>query len=114
MNSDVAASHELDLLLREPAIRLRWPEGLTGDDVLGALSDLGRLQLEAPGEKPCYRCLLMLHETGGGSCWGDGLTLTAAALRCLLEAEAELAAVVAEGLARLELHLRAQDEADAA
>ena len=114
MNPDVAAAHELDLLLREPAIRLRWPDGLTGDDVLGALTELGRLRLEAPGEQPCFRCRLVLQETDGGSCSGHGLTLTAAALRCLLEAEADLAAVVAEGLARLELHLGAQDGADAA
>ena len=114
VNPEAAAARELDRLLREPAIRARWPEGLTGDDVLGALTDLGRLWLEAPGEQPRYRCRLVLHDSPGGCCSGSGLTLTAAALRCLLEAEADLAAVVAEGLARLEDHLGAQGEADAA
>jgi len=101
------AARELDRLLRGPLLLERWPDGLTTDDLLAALGELGTLTLGAPGEgRPSYRCRLVLHD-GSGGCAGSGLTLTAAALRCLLEAEADIAALAAEGLADLERHLNA-------
>ena len=101
------AARELDRLLRGPMLLQRWPDGLTTDDLLAALGDLGTLALGAPCEvRPRYRCRLVLKD-GSGECLGRGLTLTAAALRCLLEAEAEIAALAAEGLAELERHLNA-------
>ena len=104
---DDEAARELDRLLRGPVLLRRWPDGLTTDDLLAALGELGTLALGDPSEvRSTYRCRLVLND-GSGSCVGNGLTLTAAALRCLLEAEAEIAALAAEGLAELERHLNA-------
>ena len=105
------ARRELDRLLRGPVLLERWPDGLTTDDVLGALAELGRLALVAPSEElERYRCSLVLHD-GAGRCSGSGLTLTAAAVRCLLEAEEGIAALAADGLAELQRSL-AQGEPD--
>jgi hypothetical protein len=105
------ARRELDRLLRGPVLLERWPDGLTTDDVLAALSELGRLSLAAPTEElERYRCSLVLHD-GAGRCSGSGLTLTAAAVRCLLEAEEGIAALAADGLAELQRSL-AQGEPD--
>ena len=101
------ARRELELLLRGPVLLARGPEGLTTDDVLGALSELGRIALVAPsGDQRRYRCSLALHD-GAGSCSGTGLTLTAAAVRCLLEAEEGIAALAADGIAELQRSLAA-------
>lgn len=103
------AGRELDRLLRGPVLLERWPDGLTTDDVLGALSELGQVALAAPtAERERYRCSLALHD-GAGSCSGTGLTLTAAAVRCLLEAEEGIAALAADGLAELQRSLAAGD-----
>ena len=70
--------------------------------MLGALSDLGRLAVDAPAEgRERYRCSLTLRD-GVGGCSGTGLTLTSAAVRCLLEAEEGIAALAADGLAELQ------------
>ena len=99
------ADRELDRLLRGPVLLARWPEGLTTDDVLGALSELGRISLAAPTEGlERYRCSLALHD-GAGSCSGSGLTLTAAAVRCLLEADEGIASLAADGIAELQRSL---------
>jgi hypothetical protein len=101
------ARRELVGLLRGDVLLGRWPDGLTTDDVLGALSELGRLELAAPSEgRERFRCSLTLHADGGG-CSGTGLTLTAAAVRCLLEAEEGIAALAADGLAELQRSLGA-------
>jgi len=103
------ADRELKLLLTGPVLLERWPGGLTTDDVLGALSELGRLNLNAPEEgRERYRCALTLRG-GAGSCSGTGLTLTAASVRCLLEAEEGIAALAAEGLAELQRSLGASE-----
>lgn len=95
------ADRELVRLLRGPVLLQRWPDGLTTDDVLAALSELGSLTLAAPADgHEHYRCSLTLHGEAGG-CSGAGLTLTAAAVRCLLEAEEGIAALAADGLALL-------------
>ena len=107
------AGRELDRLLRGPVLLGRWPDGLTTDDVLGALSELGRIALVAPSEElERYRCSLVLHD-GAGSCSGTGLTLTAAAVRCLLEAEEGVVALAADGIAELQRSL-AEGEPDVA
>ena len=99
------ADRELDRLLRGPVLLARWPDGLTTDDVLGALSELGRIALAAPTEGlERYRCSLALHD-GAGSCSGSGLTLTAAAVRCLLEADEGIASLAADGIAELQRSL---------
>jgi hypothetical protein len=101
------AARELDRLLRGPMLLKRWPDGLTTDDLLAALGDLGTLTLGAPCEgRATYGCRLNLKD-GSGGCRGSGLTLTAAALRGLLEAEKEIAGLAAEGLAEIERHLNA-------
>jgi len=101
------AGRELDGLLRGGVLLERWPDGLTTDDVLGALSELGRLSLDAPSDgRERYRCSLTLR-ADDGSCSGTGLTLTAAAVRCLLEAEEGIAALAAHGLAELQRSLGA-------
>ena len=101
------ARRELDRLLRGPVLLARWAEGLTTDDVLGALGELGRVALAAPSaDLERYRCSLALHD-GAGSCSGTGLTLTAAAVRCLLEAEEGIAALAAEGITELQRSLAA-------
>jgi hypothetical protein len=99
------AARELDRLLRGPVLLARWPDGLTTDDVLRALAELGRVALVAPSEQlERYRCSLVLPD-GAGSCSGTGLTLTAAAVRCLLELEEGIAALAADGIAELERSL---------
>lgn len=99
------AARELDRLLRGPVLLARWPDGLTTDDVLGALTELGRVALVAPSEElERYRCSLVLPD-GAGSCSGTGLTLTAAAVRCLLEAEEGIAALAADGIEELQRSL---------
>jgi hypothetical protein len=101
------ADHELEMLLTGGVLLERWPHGLTTDDVLAALAELGRLVLGAPAEgRERYRCSLTLHGDAGG-CSGTGMTLTAAALRCLLEAEEGIAALAADGLAALQRSLAA-------
>ena len=101
------AARELDGLLRGDVLLGRWPDGLTTDDVLAALSELGRLELAAPSDgRERYRCSLTLRGDDGG-CSGTGLSLTAAAVRCLLEAEEGIAALAAEGLAELQRSLGA-------
>ena len=93
---------ELDALLCDPALRGRWPEGFTVDDVLAELMALGRVALDvrdAPafsGDALPFACRLELHDET--AIFGEGRTLTAAALRCLIEAEAALAHEVARGL----------------
>ena len=107
------AARELDRLLRGPVLLARWPDGLTTDDLLGELAELGQLALVAPAEDSArFRCSLVLHD-GAGSCSGTGLTLTAAAVRCLLEAEEGIAALAADGIAELQRSL-AEGEPDVA
>ena len=93
---------ELDALLGDPALRGRWPHGFTRDDVLEALAELGRVVVDvrepAEGGLPPYTCRLELREAGIGAVFGEGRSLAAAALRCLIEAEADLGAEVARGL----------------
>jgi hypothetical protein len=99
------ADLELDRLLRGPVLSQRWPDGLTTDDVLAALTELGSLALAAPADGDGrYRCSLTLHGEAG-ACSGSGLTLTAAAVRCLLEVEEGIAALAADGLAQLQAGL---------
>ena len=112
MHGDDAA-RELDRLLRGPVLLARWPDGLTTDEVLAALAELGRVALVAPAEGlERYRCSLVLHD-GAGSCSGTGQTLTAATVRCLLEAEEGIAALAADGIADLQRSL-AKGEPDVA
>ncbi len=93
---------ELDALLCDPALRGRWPEGFTVDDVLAELMMLGRVAIDVrddvayAGDALPVACRLELRDAG--AIFGEGRTLTAAALRCLIEAEAELAVQVARGL----------------
>ena len=97
-----AAAAELDALLRHPGLRGRWPDGFTADDVLLELMLLGRVALDVRDD-PTYSadvlpfaCRLELHDAG--AIFGEGRTLTAAALRCLIEADDDLATEVARGL----------------
>jgi hypothetical protein len=107
-----AARRELEELLCGPVLLERWPDGLTTDDVLAALAELGTLALGAPcDDRPRYRCRLLLHD-GSGGCAASGLTLTAAAVRCLLEAEADISAHAAAGMLELQRHLGAAAEPD--
>jgi hypothetical protein len=93
---------ELDALLCDPALRGRWPEGFTVDDVLAELMMLGRVALDVrddpaySGDALPFACRLEL--TDAGAIFGEGRTITAAALRCLIEAEADVASTVARGL----------------
>ncbi len=100
-----AAAAELDTLLSDPSLRRRWPHGFTSDDVLDELTLLGHVVVavrEAPPARvPPFTCRLELHEPGAGAVFGGGLSLTAAALRCLVEAEDEFAGEVQRGLADL-------------
>jgi hypothetical protein len=99
------AAAELDALLCDPALRGRWPEGFTVDDVLAELMMLGRVAIDVrdesaySGDALPFACRLELHERS--AIFGEGRTLTAATLRCLIEAEADLAVQVARGLAAL-------------
>jgi hypothetical protein len=98
------AAAELDELLGHPALRGRWPQGFTSDDVLDVLTVIGRLTIDVRDDDAAARfaCRLELRgEDAVGASFGAGRTLTAAALRCLIEAEADLDAEVARGLAAL-------------
>ena len=96
------AAAELDAILCDPALRGRWPEGFTVDDVLFELMLLGHVAIDVrddvsyAGDALPFACRLELHDAG--AIFGEGRTLTAAALRCLIEAEADLATEVARGL----------------
>ena len=83
----------------------RWPQGFTSDDVLDELTLLGQVMVavrESPAAGvPPFTCRLAPREPGAGVVLGGGLSLTAAALRCLIEAEDGLAGEVARGLADL-------------
>ena len=95
------AAAELDELLGHPALRGRWPEGFTSDDVLDQLTQIGRLTIDVRDDDTAARftCRLELRgEESLGASFGAGRSLTAAALRCLMEAEAELDSEVARGL----------------
>jgi hypothetical protein len=94
------AAVELDALLGHPALRGRWTEGFTSDDVLDELIAIGRLAVDVRDDDEAARftCRLELRQGGAGASFGRGRSLTAAAIRCLLEAEAELAAEVERGL----------------
>ena len=116
MTPSQAAHTELDALLADPRVRARWPGGLTTDEVLAALYDIGELQLAlreraedgAARVTAEYAVVIALRDTSAGRVTGRGRTLTAAALRCLLEAEADLADEVRRGLAALGDLLAAQ------
>jgi len=95
------AAVELDELLGHPALRGRWPGGFTSDDVLDALVAIGRLAVDVrddDDDSVRFTCRLELRHEGVGASFGVGRSLTAAALRCLLEADAELTAEVERGL----------------
>jgi hypothetical protein len=94
------AAAELDELLGHPALRGRWPEGFTSDDVLDELFAIGRLAVDVRDDDEAARftCRLELRHDGVGASFGAGRSLTAAALRCLMEADAELAAEVQRGI----------------
>ena len=91
---------------RRPAVRSRRSaaagrEGFTSDDVLDELTLLGRVVVDVRDAPTPARCR---RSPAGWSCatparsFGEGRSLTAAALRCLIEAEDDLAAEVARGL----------------
>ena len=95
------AAAELDQLLGHPALRGRWPEGFTSDDVLDHLTEIGRLTIDVRDDEAAARFTCRVELRGAeslGASFGAGRSLTAAALRCLLEAEAELDAEVARGI----------------
>ena len=96
---------ELDALLSDPSLRRRWPQGFTSDDVLDELTLLGHVVVgvreSPPGRVPPFTCRLQLADPGLGAVFGAGLSLTAAALRCLAEAEDDLSDEVLRGLAEL-------------
>ena len=94
------AAVELDVLLGHPALRGRWPDGFTSDDVLDELIAIGRLAIDVrdDDESARFTCRLELRPDGVGASFGTGRSLTAAALRCLLETESELSAEVERGL----------------
>ncbi len=104
MTGDSPAA-ELDALLGHAALRGRWPEGFTSDDVLAALTSLGHVDLEvrdvAGGTETRFVCRLQLRDAVAGGLRVEAATLTAAMLRCLIEAESELATEVARGLRAL-------------
>ena len=91
---------ELHELLGHAALRGRWPGGFTSDDVLDELLALGCLAVEIRDDDPSVRftCRIDRRDGGVGAVFGTGRSLTAAALRCLIEAEAELSDEVARGL----------------
>jgi hypothetical protein len=100
VSGDSPAAAELDALLGDSALSGRWPGGFTSDDVLEALMALGVIGLDVRQVSGGTRfgCRLALRDGQAGSVTGSGRSLTAAALRCLIDAEAELAAEVARGL----------------
>ena len=107
MNGESPAAAELHVLLGHPTLAGRWPLGFTSDDVLDALRGLGRIRIDVRDElpdtlaAPAFACTLELRDESAGAIFGEGRSLTAAALRCLIEAEAELAAEVERGLGAL-------------
>jgi hypothetical protein len=109
VNADTPAAVELDALLAHPALAGRWPDGFTSDDVLESLIMLGCVAIDvrdgldhADGPIPLrFACRLELRDEGVGAIFGEGHSLTAAALRCLIEAEADLADEVERGLDEL-------------
>ena len=107
MTSDPLAAAELDGLLRDPALAARWPDGFTTDDVMAELLALGRVELAVGDAAPRshddpgrFACRLELRDEPAGAVRGQGRTLTAAALRCLLEAEADLRSALEVAFAR--------------
>jgi hypothetical protein len=100
---DPRAAAELDELLAHPGLAGRWPDGFTTDDVLLELTTLGRVRVDVPagalGEAG-YGCRLELDDDPHGSATGRGRTLTAAALRCLLDAEHDLRAAIDDAIER--------------
>jgi hypothetical protein len=109
VNGNPTAAAELDALLGHPALSGRWHDGFTTDDVLECLVMLGRVSVDVRDDldyssgtlPPRFACRLELRDGGVGASFGEGLSLTAAALRCLIEAEAELADEVERGLGAL-------------
>ena len=109
MNRNPLAGAELEMLLGHPALAGRWPDGFTGDDVLADLMALGRISIKVRDDVPYagddipprFACRLELREDAPGAISGNGHSLTAAGLRCLIEAESDLAAEVERGLGAL-------------
>jgi hypothetical protein len=108
VKGDSLAAAELHVLLGHPTLAGRWPKGFTSDDVLDALRRLGRIGIDvrdelpsSAGSPPAFACTLELRDESVGAVFGEGHSLTAAALRCLIEAEVELAAEVERGLSAL-------------
>jgi hypothetical protein len=63
---DDEAARELDRLLRGPVLRERWPDGLTTDDLLAALGELGTHARGGDIVRPAARlCLLVLNMVAG-------------------------------------------------
>ena len=100
---------ELETLLAERTIQRRWPAGPTADDVLCELHALGCTHVRICDGRPDrsgrptprFTCAVELREGTAGIAVGRGRSLTAAALRCLLDAEAELGDEVRRGLKAL-------------
>ena len=100
------ATLELEALLGQPTVRGRWPGGVTTDDVLAALHEIGRPHVRIHDAAPDgdghptarYTCAVELRAGTVGIAVGRGRTLTVAALRCLIDAEDELADEVRRGL----------------
>ena len=103
------ASIELETLLGEPSVRTRWPQGVTADELLAALHAIGRPHVRIHDGAPDrhgqltarFTCAVELRDGAAGIAVGRGRTLTVAALRCLLDAEAELGDEIQRGLAAL-------------
>lgn len=110
MTPSAMATAELESVLADPRLHGRWTDGFTTDDVLAALHEIGRLRLGVREGEPdaCgravteYAVVVVLRDESDGRATGRGLSLTAAALRCLLEAEGDLADEVRRGLASLD------------
>jgi hypothetical protein len=106
MMRDVLAAAELDDLLAHPALHGRWPDGLTTDDVLAELMALGRIGLDVRDGTPLqddprrFTCRVELRDEPHGFVEAEGRTLTAAAIRCLIEAEADLRCAIEQALER--------------
>ena len=81
-------------------LQCRFPAGPTTDEVLAALSELGRVHVDVTDGDPAprYCCRLTTPGQPEDATIGEGLTLTAAALRCLLEAEDDVSLSVRRGL----------------
>jgi hypothetical protein len=103
VRGDTLAAAELDQLLGHRALHGRWPGGFTSDEVLDDLMALGLIAIEVREHDPERRfaCRLELRGERAGEVRGAGRSLTAATLRCLIEAEADLAAEVERGLGEL-------------